>query len=215
MVRSAHSFPVRLGAAFTVALPIAFAVLALLLPWPAEEEVTLGAAHRHGPSFTDFFARVSKGALDAAAGSANDLGYTRDTMLSPTEVETVFVGLVNADRAANGLGPLDYDPSLLGIARIRAASQRGGPLSHVDGLGQLAFISLLNEWEVPYTLAGENLARHSRNGAGTVDALERALMNSPTHRANILDPTFQGFAIGEALEGEGIAVAQIFRAMGS
>jgi uncharacterized protein YkwD len=160
-------------------------------------------------------ARLSKGALDAAAGSADDLGYTSETVLVPTEGEAAFLGAVNADRVANGLSSLDYDPALLGIARIRAAAQRGGPLSHVDGLGQLAFVSLLANWDVPYTLAGENLARHSRNSATVVGALEVALMNSPVHRANILEPSFQEFAIGEALEGDGVAFAQIFRTTGS
>jgi len=214
MVRSGQRFPLRMGAALAVAGLLAV-VVALVLPSPTDEELSLSPAYRHTPSALDFFARFSKGALDAAAGSADDLGYTRDTALTPTELETAFLALVNADRAANGLAALEYDPVLLGIARIRAAAQRGGPLSHMDGLGQLAFVSLLADWDVPYTLAGENIARHSRNSAGVAATLEQALMNSPTHRANILEPAFQVIAIGEATEGGGIAFAQIFRATGA
>jgi uncharacterized protein YkwD len=215
MVRTGRLFTARLGVALAASLLFAVVILTLFLPSPVEGELSLGPARRTSPSATDFLARLAKGALDAAAGSANDLGYTRDTVLAPTDAEAAFLALVNADRAANGLPPLDYDPSLLGIARIRASAQQGGPLSHLDGLGQLAFVSLLANWEVPYILAGENLARHNRNSSSVVEALERALMNSPTHRANILEPTFQVLAVGEAREGDGIAFAQIFRATGN
>jgi uncharacterized protein YkwD len=215
MVRTGRLLPLRGATAVAAALLLSASLLAIFLPPVSEAELSLGPARRHSPSIADFIARLSKGALDAAAGSADDLGFSRDTVLVPTETELAFLGMVNADRAANGLLPLEFDPSLLGIARIRAAAQSGGPLSHVDALGQLAFVSLLASWEVPYTLAGENLARHSRRGATVVEALERALMNSPSHRANILEPVFQRIAIGEASEGDGVAFAQIFRAPGS
>ena len=205
----------RLRFAVGVLAALAFAALlmSLLLPSGVDDgDLVLGAARRHGPSPVDAIARISKGALDAAVGSADDLGLTRETVLFPTEAEAAFVQLVNADRAASGLEPLDFDSSLLGIARIRAAAQRGGPLSHFDALGQLAFVSLLTDWQVPYSLVGENLARHSRNSATAAPELERALMNSPAHRANILEPSFRTVAVGEAAEGSGIAFAQIFRA---
>src|SRR5947199_174985 len=51
-----------------------------------------------------------------------------------------------------------------------------------------------------------------RNSRTVTEDLERALMNSPTHRANILEPIFQDAAIGESRDGDGIAFAQIFRA---
>ena len=42
--------------------------------------------------------------------------------------------------------------------------------------------------------------------------LNDALMNSPTHRANILEPTFNRLAIGSAIGPDGrLAFAEIFR----
>jgi len=206
----------RLAAGAFAALAFAALVMSLFLPSAEiqEGQIVVEPARRHSPSPVDAVARLSQGALDAAAGSAEDLGFSRDTVLTPSDVELAFVQFVNTDRAANGLDPVAYDPSLLGIARIRAAAQRGGPLSHLDAVGQLAFVSLFVDWQVPYSLAGENLARHSRNSASVAADLERALMNSPTHRANILEPSFREIAIGEAPEGSGIAFAQIFRAPG-
>src|SRR5437660_11804119 len=142
MVQPARAFQVRIGAALVAATFLVVAILALFLPSAPEGELTLGPARRHSPSVSDFFARLSEGPLDSAAGSANDLGYSRDSVLVPTQAESTFLDALNVDRVANGLPPLDFDPTLLGIARIRAAAQSGGPLSHVDSLGQLAFVSL-------------------------------------------------------------------------
>lgn len=46
----------------------------------------------------------------------------------------------------------------------------------------------------------------------TVAQLNNALMNSPTHRANILEPTFNLLAVGAAAGPDGrLALAEIFR----
>jgi uncharacterized protein YkwD len=122
--------------------------------------------------------------------------------------------LTNADRTNNGLPALMFDPSTLRVARARAAAQiPDGPLSHYNSLGELAFIGLLADAGAQYTLAGENLARASSQDAGIVSRLDQALMNSPTHRANILEPSFNMVAIGAATgpDGNRLAFAEIFR----
>src|SRR4051812_22300822 len=51
-------------------------------------------------------------------------------------VEQTLLDLTNADRAANGLPPLDFDPETLTIARERASEQLGpNNLSHYDEHG--------------------------------------------------------------------------------
>lgn len=130
-------------------------------------------------------------------------------------VELGFVDLVNADRLANGLEPVEFDDSLLPIARERAAAQLGTPeLSHFDGNGDMAFANLLMDAGVGYGLAGENLARASVADPSTLPQIEAALMDSPLHRQNILEPSFTRLAIGSAVDpatGQ-VAYAQIFRA---
>ena len=130
----------------------------------------------------------------------------------PTTFEAMLVELLNADRAAFGLSPVEHDAPLLPIARRRATDQFSTlTLSHVDALGRIAFAGLLAEAQLPYQLAGENLARL----ADTQDAAQRAeiaLMNSPTHRRNILEPLFERVAIGAENDGRGrVAIAQLFR----
>ena len=73
MVRTGRLFPLRLAASAFAALLFALAIVLLFLPSAPEAELTLGPARRHSPSATDFLARISKGALDAAAGSADQL----------------------------------------------------------------------------------------------------------------------------------------------
>jgi uncharacterized protein YkwD len=105
----------------------------------------------------DFIAQIATGALDTAAGNAGfpDLG---DAV--PTPPEQALLDLTNGDRARFDLPPLAFDAATLRVARIRAAAQiPDGPLSHYNSLGEVAFVGLLGDAGVAYSLAGENLAR--------------------------------------------------------
>lgn len=134
---------------------------------------------------------------------------------SGTSMEMALVELVNVDRTRQGLAPLAFDPSLLPIARARAVDQVPlSGLSHTDSAGRLAFAILLGDARLAYRLAGENLARLPGPEGSAPDRAEQALMNSPTHRANILESAFNRLAVGSALDSTGrIIFAQIFRAV--
>jgi uncharacterized protein YkwD len=127
--------------------------------------------------------------------------------------ELALVELTNADRVANGLPALEFDPHTLLIARERAAKQLEiDNLSHYDEHGLLAFVGLLDGAGVRYALAGENLARSTSSSGDVLSRIEAAWMNSPTHRKNILEKSFTRIAIGAATDSDGrIAFAQIFR----
>jgi uncharacterized protein YkwD len=178
----------------------------------AGEGIALGPATQRTSSATDFLAQLATGALSTAAGSSGgDLSTIDDT--APTVHEQAMLDQTNADRARSGLSPVTFDPASLRVARLRAAAQTSGsPLSHYNSLGEMAFIGLLAEAGVSYALAGENLARADSQSPTVVTKLAEALMNSPTHRANILEPTFNRLAVGAAnSENGGIAFAEIFR----
>jgi len=135
-----------------------------------------------------------------------------DEAAEASPLEMALVDLANTDRVQNGLEPMAFDPALLPVARTRGAAQLSlASLSHYDAMGQLAFVTLLSDSAIPYRLAGENLARLA-NGEEVASRAEMALMNSPTHRRNILEPSFNLVAIGTALDDSGrLALAQIFR----
>jgi uncharacterized protein YkwD len=174
--------------------------------------IALGPAARHPRAGTDLLAQIATGALSSASGNADvrlpDLGAA-----PPTAQEQALLDLTNADRSRNGLPPLAFDPASLGVARVRAAAQiPDGPLSHYNSLGEIAFVGLLGDAGVQYSLAGENLARAQAQDSGIVQRLDEALMNSPTHRANILEPSFNRLAVGAAVGPDGrLAFAEIFR----
>ena len=145
---------------------------------------------------------------DSAADLAGDAVAAADS------IEIQLFDLANRDSAAHGLSPLRLDYQLLDIARVRAAAQSGLPsLSHLDASGQLAFVRLITNSDVNYRLVGENLARVSNPAQTAAERAEEALMNSPAHRANILEPTFDSLIVGRAVDPAGqIVFAQIFRA---
>ena len=182
---------------------IAVAIL-LAIPAPAGASVAAGALSRSiaamGPVVSD----------DGQAAASIDA----PAFPVATGVEMAMVDLTNADRAGNGLPALSFDPALLDIARQRAAAQlTNAPLSHYDASGQLAFVGLLANAGIDYTLAGENLARTTGSDSGMPARVEQALMNSPPHRKNILEPSFDEVAIGAASDDSGrVAFAEIYRA---
>lgn len=151
-------------------------------------------------------ARVPFAAL-AVAGSlygamASSAGAAAFPPMSAPEYQ--FLAELNADRAANGLGPLAANGVLAGLARQRSQQiMASGSFSHYDGAGQLIFAGLLNGVGFPYAFAGENLAENNYAWGQSLDVANGELMNSPTHRANILNTRFNEVGVGIAGPGPG------------
>jgi len=105
--------------------------------------------------------------------------------------EQKMLDLVNRERAGAGLKPLQIDPALVKLARLKARDMIDkGYFSHTSPTYGLPF-EMMKSYGVEYRYAGENLA-----GAPTVDSAHINLMNSPGHRANILKGDFTKFGIG-------------------
>jgi uncharacterized protein YkwD len=150
----------------------------------------------------------------APVTSALALQLPGDPAIATTiAAEQALLTLTNADRAANGVAPLEFDPDTLDIARERAASQIDVPsLNHYNAAGDLAFVDLMSHANLQYMLAGENLARAYDNDPAVTQRIETALMLSPLHRKNILEPTFNRVSIGVATSGSGeITFAEVYR----
>lgn len=107
--------------------------------------------------------------------------------------EQYMLRLLNEERNINGLPSLEIDPKLELMARQYSREMiTYGFFSHtspVSGelLNRITKVSIPDGW----TLAGENLA-----GAPTVEAAFQGLMESPSHKANILEPKYTRVGIG-------------------
>jgi uncharacterized protein YkwD len=122
------------------------------------------------------------------------LGFTatRPTNAAPIEsnTESQLVEATNAQRIENDLAPLTWNADLYAAATAKASNMlQQQYFDHIapDGTTPWSFIRK----NYSYESAGENLAIDFRN---PIDAVP-AWMNSPTHRANILDPKFSDTGI--------------------
>ncbi|MGI8951122.1 MAG: CvpA family protein [Chitinophagaceae bacterium] len=123
------------------------------------------------------------------------------------DLEAKMLQLVNDERTKRGLKPLVFDSALTEVARAHSADMLArGYFSHYTPEGKDPF-DRMKEAGIKYTSAGENLAL-----APTLSIAHDGLMNSPGHRANILNPAFGRVGIG-ILDGGiyGLMISQEFK----
>ena len=119
---------------------------------------------------------------------------------SQTAPEQAILDLTNQSRAEHHLPPLAWDPVLARAALFHAqfvvqhVAIESGPLEH-QYPGEPDLTTRAAQAGSHFSTVSENVAGHGT----TPDDIFQAWMNSPTHRANILDPH---------LDVAGIAVVQ-------
>ena len=108
----------------------------------------------------------------SAQGPARDFGS-----------EAGFLSSLNSQRAAGGLGPLALNGSMTAAADGWALSMATGSfLAHAD--------DIISGTPSGWTKVGENVGRGQ-----SVTSLTSAFMNSPGHRANIMDASYTHIGI--------------------
>jgi uncharacterized protein YkwD len=152
-------------------------------------------------------------AMDRNASSPNTRGRHRQHRtarpsapaargLTPAKGE--LLRLINAERAQAGVGPLHLDATLNAIAQARSQDMiaRHYFSHHMPGGGMV--FDILNRDHVSYEMAGENIALNNYIDfyplARTVRQTNTDLMNSPDHRANLLEPKYTKIGLGMAFE---------------
>ena len=115
--------------------------------------------------------------------------------------------LVNAERKKKGLKLLNIDEELKKVARAHSADMlTRGYFSHMTPEGKDPF-HRMKQAGITYKKAGENLAY-----ASTLAEAHKGLMNSPSHRAAILNKSFGRIGIGIVDGGKnGLMISQEFR----
>lgn len=123
-----------------------------------------------------------------------------------SEAERKLLEKANSERNRAGLPPLKMDAGLVRAARAHAAEMAAqNQLSHQFSgepslTDRIAAVSSLH-----LERAGENVAT-----APTVDQAHNALMASPPHRDNLLNPKFNVAGFGVFRQGHMLYVAQDF-----
>lgn len=124
----------------------------------------------------------------------------------------------NQERAAAGLPPLVANATLISVARQRAQEMAAtGCFSHYGPVGgscpsggTAVFIAMVNATGYAWTALGENIAKNTYPAGQAVQVAMQGFMNSPGHRANILNPNFRRVGIGYAFGGGWHYFAVIF-----
>lgn|SRR5579885_2093976 len=124
-----------------------------------------------------------------------NLHFTVSNGTIDTQAEQDMFAMVNTQRAQYGLAPLSFDESLALVARAHSQDMfKRGYFSHFTPEGLSPFDRMAKAG-ITFTSAGENLAL-----APSTELAMQGLMNSPGHRANILDPGYHKIGIG-AVDG--------------
>jgi uncharacterized protein YkwD len=135
------------------------------------------------------------------------LPFTADSPEVREDLEAKMLVLVNEERQKVGLRPLAADPEMQVVARAHSKDMFArGYFSHLSPEGKSPF-DRMKSYKVRFIAAGENLALGQ-----TLAICHRGLMNSPGHRANILNTAFGRVGIG-ILDGgiRGLMITQNFR----
>ncbi|WP_408607180.1 SafA/ExsA family spore coat assembly protein [Lottiidibacillus patelloidae] len=114
-------------------------------------------------------------------------------------IESQVIALTNQERAKNGLPALKADWELSRVARYKSVDMRDKRyFSHTSPTYGSPF-TMMKNFGITYRTAAENIAQ----GQTTAQAVVTAWMNSPGHRANILNKSMTHIGVGYAKGGSG------------
>ncbi len=132
-----------------------------------------------------------------------NLIYPGDVIKIPSEnantlsFESEVIMLVNKKRIENGLPALKSNWELSRVARYKSQDMRESKyFSHTSPTYGSPF-QMIKNFGISYKSAGENIAK----GYSTPEAVVNGWMNSPGHRANILNASFTEIGVGYVPEG--------------
>ncbi|MFF5996373.1 SafA/ExsA family spore coat assembly protein [Lysinibacillus sp. KU-BSD001] len=112
-------------------------------------------------------------------------------------VEEEVVRLVNVERAKEGLAPLSIDWELSRVAKYKSQDMHDkNYFSHTSPTYGSPF-DMMKQFGISYKSAGENIAKGQTSAAQVVNDW----MNSPGHRANIMNTSYTHIGIGYVADG--------------
>lgn len=140
-------------------------------------------------------------------GETVNLHYTVKNPQTRADLEAQMLQLVNHERTKRGIPAVKADPEMTKVARAHSVDMFArGYFSHYTPEKKDPF-DRMKQSGVKFLTAGENLAL-----GRTLKICHEGLMNSPGHKANILNPSFGRLGIG-IMDGGiyGLMISQEFR----
>jgi len=169
---------------------------------------------RGGSSSDEVFGGAGTNNVTGPSGATLVSGSANQTMTQST-ISQRITELVNAERAKAGLPPLVVSFQLNAAADVQARNMvsmapvvgLSAAMSHtLQGTFQPTLTSRANTVGYDYYALGENIAY----GYNTAEEVMAAWMNSPGHRANILNPMFTQIGVSVQSYGTIKYFAQAF-----
>jgi uncharacterized YkwD family protein len=151
---------------------------------PTSEKTQAKVPVQQAPKQT--IATANKTAAKPASTSTKHTGYQLNTS------EKKVVTLVNQERTKNGLPALKIDTTLSKMARMKSEDmQKNHYFDHTSPTYGSPF-DMMKKFGISYSSAGENIAMGQTSPAEVMNAW----MNSPGHRANILNKSYTSIGVG-------------------
>ena len=124
--------------------------------------------------------------------------------LMPDGYAQQVLGLLVDARRNAGLADPQLDSLLVDLASRRSADMANrNYFSHYTPEGATIF-DLLESSGTAWWYAGETLARNNYGNDQTAWVAAQALLNSPAHRAVIMDPQYTALGIGHGVDAQGM-----------
>ncbi|WP_170516701.1 CAP domain-containing protein [Ruegeria atlantica] len=124
-------------------------------------------------------------------------------MSTASTFEQEMLALINDERTSRGLSPLQLETRLNASAEDHSTWMLNADIFSHTGSGGSSATERMEDTGFDFTgswRSGENIAWQSERGAAgisdDVEQLHQSLMNSPGHRANILNPDYEFIGIG-------------------
>lgn len=128
--------------------------------------------------------------------TSNDNQVSVDSFLS---FKKEVVRLVNIERSKRGLSELSFNNELCNVSTLKSQDMINKNYFGHNSPTYGSPFNMMNQFNIIYRTAGENIAKGQRTPAEVVNSW----MNSPGHRANILNANFTDIGIGVAKSSNG------------
>ena len=147
----------------------------------------------------------------AALGESASRQFTKRVYSTPVilseaaELEKMVLKVSNDTRRAHGLAPLSHDSALATLARLHSSDMlEHNYFSHKNASGCNSTCRM-TESGYAWEKMGENIHMMSGYNYSVEESAKKIVrdwMNSPSHRANLLNPKFTHVGLGVAQKGD-------------